>query len=405
MGRARRPVHQHRAGHGGDACAASSARRRRAAARSTRSSGAATGCSTNRRGRRRAASRVHEPAHGAVRPNRGRPRRHRPARRAGRRPCCRLDGLDPVPTHASSTRACCSASPRSSSACIYFGSSGLAAQRRRSTERARSSSTTRRGDVVIRRTSRRIDAQQLAAAGQRAGARRAARTTRSSPSLVLFLVSLGRRAGSCRGRVLQPIERITDGGHATSRPPTSRDASTSAVPPTSCASWPTRSTTCSGASTTRSRASASSSTRRSHELRNPLAVIRTNLDVTLADPDALRRGPAPHPRGRAALDRAHDDARRRPAGVRPQRGSLSVDPRAGRRGRARASRWPTSSARRPRPRASRSSGRPRPDLWVDGDRHALRQALANLLANAVRLAPAGSTIRVRAGARRRPGSG
>ena len=38
----------------------------------------------------------------------------------------------------------------------------------------------------------------------------------------------------------------------------------------------------------------------SHELRNPLAVIRTNLDVALADPDADRRGPAPHRRGRAA---------------------------------------------------------------------------------------------------------
>jgi signal transduction histidine kinase len=38
------------------------------------------------------------------------------------------------------------------------------------------------------------------------------------------------------------------------------------------------------------------------------------------------------------------------------------------------------------------------DLYVDGDRHALRQALANLLANAVRLSPAGTTVQVRAGA-------
>jgi signal transduction histidine kinase len=38
-----------------------------------------------------------------------------------------------------------------------------------------------------------------------------------------------------------------------------------------------------------------------------------------------------------------------------------------------------------------------PGLWVDGDRHALRQALANLLANAIRYADSGSTVRVRAG--------
>jgi signal transduction histidine kinase len=38
-----------------------------------------------------------------------------------------------------------------------------------------------------------------------------------------------------------------------------------------------------------------------------------------------------------------------------------------------------------------------PGLLVLGDRLALRQALANLLANAVRLAPAGTPIRVRAG--------
>ena len=38
-----------------------------------------------------------------------------------------------------------------------------------------------------------------------------------------------------------------------------------------------------------------------------------------------------------------------------------------------------------------------PGLAVVGDRVALRQALANLLANAVRLAPEGSTIRLAAG--------
>jgi signal transduction histidine kinase len=36
-------------------------------------------------------------------------------------------------------------------------------------------------------------------------------------------------------------------------------------------------------------------------------------------------------------------------------------------------------------------------LWTDGDRDALRQALANLVANAIRLSPSGSTVRVRAG--------
>ena len=42
----------------------------------------------------------------------------------------------------------------------------------------------------------------------------------------------------------------------------------------------------------------------SHELRTPLSVIRTELEVTLSDPDADVRGAAPDGRGRGAGDRA-----------------------------------------------------------------------------------------------------
>jgi signal transduction histidine kinase len=134
----------------------------------------------------------------------------------------------------------------------------------------------------------------------------------------------------------------------------------------------------------------------SHELRNPLAVIRTNLDVCLSDPDAtvedLRRTGEIVRKSTERMARLVDDLL-----VYARQGTLSLE-------RSRfdaaelvaeaAEEFATTAAERHiRLEVQAPAG-----LWVDGDRLALRQALANLLANAVRVSPAGSTIRVSAGA-------
>lgn len=134
----------------------------------------------------------------------------------------------------------------------------------------------------------------------------------------------------------------------------------------------------------------------SHELRNPLAVIRTNLDVTLSDPDAtdedLRHTLEVVQRSSLRMNRLVDDLL-----VYARQGALSLE-----RQRIDVSELVRDAAEEFRAPAEvagiRVTDEAEPGLFVDGDRHALRRALANLLANAVRLAPAGSTIRVRAGA-------
>lgn len=133
----------------------------------------------------------------------------------------------------------------------------------------------------------------------------------------------------------------------------------------------------------------------SHELRNPLAVIRTNLEVTLADPDAsadeLRRTAEIVERSTERMARLVDDLL-----VYARKGTLSLerDPVdiAGLVDDA------TEEFLAPAEAAGiRLVADSRPGLWVVGDRLALRQAVANLLANAVRLSPADTTVRVRAG--------
>jgi signal transduction histidine kinase len=133
----------------------------------------------------------------------------------------------------------------------------------------------------------------------------------------------------------------------------------------------------------------------SHELRNPLAVIRTNLDVALADPD-------PQP---ADLRHTAELVRRTAERMSRLVDDLLVHARHGAPGRemvdldvatvvtdAAAEFTAPAAARRLRLEAAA------PDhLSVIGDKVALRQALANLLANAVRLAPQGSRIRIGAG--------
>lgn len=135
----------------------------------------------------------------------------------------------------------------------------------------------------------------------------------------------------------------------------------------------------------------------SHELRNPLAVIRTNLEVALADPDIdpveLRRTAELVHRTVERMSRIVDDllvnAREGPSA----RELAPVDVAAV-VADVTAEFAASAAARHLRLESSSERG-----LQVLGDRVALRQALANLLANAVRLAPAQSRIRVAAGAR------
>ncbi len=128
----------------------------------------------------------------------------------------------------------------------------------------------------------------------------------------------------------------------------------------------------------------------SHELRNPLAVIRTNLDVALADPDAdpaeLRRVAELVGASAMRMSRLVDDLMvyaRMGAPAREQvpveLGDL-VDDAVDEFQAVAASRRITLVTELV------------PSCVVEGDRLALRQAVANLLHNAVRLAPEGSRI-------------
>ncbi|MGZ4717728.1 MAG: sensor histidine kinase [Acidimicrobiales bacterium] len=133
----------------------------------------------------------------------------------------------------------------------------------------------------------------------------------------------------------------------------------------------------------------------SHELRNPLAVIRTNLEVTLTDPEAspddLRHTAEVVERSTDRMTRLVDDLLLYARNETPALEHETVDAatlvheaadefRAPAEARGLAIAWDAS-----------------PGLLVAGDRNALRQALANLLANATRLAPTGTEVRVRAG--------
>jgi len=133
----------------------------------------------------------------------------------------------------------------------------------------------------------------------------------------------------------------------------------------------------------------------SHELRNPLAVIRTNLDVALSDPnpdpEELRRTAAVVQRTASRMSRLVDDllasARH---GITDQPPEL-VDLRTITAETVDEFTAPAEA------RGITLAGHAAADVHVNGDRTALKQALANLIGNAVRLAPEGSTITVEAG--------
>ncbi len=133
----------------------------------------------------------------------------------------------------------------------------------------------------------------------------------------------------------------------------------------------------------------------SHELRNPLAVIRTNLDVTLSDPDAsvddLRHTAEVVQKSTDRMGRLVDDLL-----VYARKGSLSLESTtldvADVVGEAVDEFEVPAREQGLTLEAVAPSG-----LWVVGDRLALRQALGNLLANAIRVSAAGTSIRVSAG--------
>lgn len=133
----------------------------------------------------------------------------------------------------------------------------------------------------------------------------------------------------------------------------------------------------------------------SHELRNPLAVIRTNIDVTLADPAAdaetLRDTLDVVRRSSERMSHLVDDLL-----VYARRGALSVEHAPVEL----AAVVHDSVAEFTAP--AREHGVTLVDAAatgavVDGDNAALRQAVANLLANALRYAPWGSTVTVSCG--------
>lgn len=133
----------------------------------------------------------------------------------------------------------------------------------------------------------------------------------------------------------------------------------------------------------------------SHELRNPLAVIRTNLEVTLDDPDAsaddLRHTAEVVQRSTERMARLVDDLL-----VYARKGTLSLerDPvDVGLLVDDAADEFLATAESHDVALVHHAPD----DLWVVGDRLSLRQALGNLLANAIRLSPPSTTVRLRAG--------
>jgi signal transduction histidine kinase len=137
----------------------------------------------------------------------------------------------------------------------------------------------------------------------------------------------------------------------------------------------------------------------SHELRNPLAVIRTNIDVTLADKDAtpeeMRHTAEIVQKSTERMSRLVDDLL-----IYARKGSLSLE-----RERVDAADIVDEAADEFAASAAAKEIVLERDtesgLFVDADRLALRQALANLLANALRVSPQHTTVRLSAG--RKPG--
>jgi signal transduction histidine kinase len=133
----------------------------------------------------------------------------------------------------------------------------------------------------------------------------------------------------------------------------------------------------------------------SHELRNPLAIIRTNVDVALADPHAdpedLRHTITVVKRASDRMARLVDDLL---ALARRQEPTVEHEPVDLGAAVAEASDDFVVPAAARRIVLDRAIA---PGVTVIGDRDALKRAVANLLENAVRLSPSGSRIRLATG--------
>ncbi|TDE33514.1 HAMP domain-containing histidine kinase [Actinomadura sp. 6K520] len=133
----------------------------------------------------------------------------------------------------------------------------------------------------------------------------------------------------------------------------------------------------------------------SHELRSPLAIIRANVDTVLSEPDASdadrRRAVQVVDRATTRMTRLVEDLLATARRSAPAFEDADVDlgsvagEAAEEFGALAAAREVGIERRLP------------PGLSVIGDHDALRRAVANLLSNAVRLAPAGTAITVAAG--------
>ena len=124
-----------------------------------------------------------------------------------------------------------------------------------------------------------------------------------------------------------------------------------------------------------------------HELRTPLAVAATNLDLAVTTPGWTPTSAAtwPRPAGASSGWLGRSTTWPRTGGSPSATTAPSTSP-------SRSARWPTSTAASPRPEGSRSTSKGPTRLVVAADRAAVHTAVGNLLANAVRLAPSGSIV-------------
>ncbi len=133
----------------------------------------------------------------------------------------------------------------------------------------------------------------------------------------------------------------------------------------------------------------------SHELRNPLAVIRTTLDAVLSrddvDPDERRRASAVAARATARMSALIEDLLAAARRAAPAFTETDVDVAAV------AADAADEYALLAAESGVRLDRRPEPGLTVIGDPDALRRAVDNLLSNALRFAPRGSTVTVATG--------